>query len=121
MNYHNDLPLNADFFNDIKRTVEQREQKAANKRRYTRFDHHSGTMLELKIRNRTGEWLNAKAFISDESFGGLGVVTVASDSLSINQPCQIQIPGIGWIEGRVAWLKALDNCLLEMGIKYSHV
>jgi hypothetical protein len=113
--------VNQAYLNDIKQTLQQWEQKAANKRRYTRFDHHSGTMIELKICNRGGEWLKANAFIADESFGGLGLLTITSDGLSVNQLCQILMPGIGWIEGRIAWLRSLDPSVQEIGIRYSHV
>lgn len=109
------------YLNDIKRILQQREQKASNKRRYTRFSHHSGTMIQLKICNHGGEWLKTHAFIADESFGGLGLLAITSDVLFIDQLCQILMPGIGWIEGRIAWLRSLDNSIQEMGIRYNHV
>ncbi|MGK7946093.1 MAG: hypothetical protein AB4058_16655 [Microcystaceae cyanobacterium] len=119
MTQGNTVQVSRKYLSEIKQTLKRREEKAANKRRYTRFDHHSGTMVQLKISQSLGESLTANAFITDESFGGLGLLVPTSDNLSINQLCEILMPGIGWIEGRIAWLRALDNSMQEMGIKYN--
>lgn len=119
MTQGNTVQVSRKYLSEIKQTLKRREEKAANKRRYTRFDHHSGTMVQLKISQSLGESLTANAFITDESFGGLGLLVPTSDNLSINQLCEILMPGIGWIEGRIAWFRALDNSMQEMGIKYN--
>ena len=121
MNYDSSSQLTQAYLDDIKQTLKHREQKAANKRRYTRLDHHSGTMVEFRVCNSTGKCLKTNAFIADESFGGLGLLAITSDGLFVNQLCQILMPGIGWIESRIAWLSSLDDSIQEMGIRYSHV
>lgn len=112
--------LTMDFLSDLQQEIKAREQKAINKRRYSRFDHHSGTMLELKISGKNGQWWKTYGFVADESFGGLGILAVTANSLAVNQLCEINMPGIGWIQGRIAWCQSLGDSLQEIGIKYNH-
>jgi hypothetical protein len=120
MSFYLNSRLMTSFISDLTEERHQREQKSMNKRQYTRFDHHSGTMLELKLRNNNGEWLKTYAFIADESFGGLGVLAITHTPVAINQLCQVNMPGIGWIQGRIAWSKSLDDSVQEVGIKYTY-
>ncbi len=107
-----------DLFTELQTERYSKKNKSLDQRKYVRFTHNKGKQLFIKLKNAKGEWVEPHAFINNESFGGFGILIVSPVALVVNQPCQVNVPGVGWVQSQIAWIKYLHESLQEIGLKY---
>jgi hypothetical protein len=88
-----------------------------NQRKNQRYTTSQGTPIELVINDQ--DICNAlKGMITDDSFGGCGLVIFGNQRLCSGQLCFIRIKGLEPIPCKIVWIKSLEKNLFRVGLQY---
>ena len=87
-------------------------------RKYVRFEHNKGNLLQLQIVQGQGQISHLNGLIMDESFGGICLLLTTELMLHVKQLCYLQIPDIGKVKARVSWLRPLSFNQMTVGLQY---
>jgi hypothetical protein len=89
-------------------------------RKYTRYKPDPGTVafIDPEPDEHKDFTPTIPALVLSESYGGCGLIVLASDGLEKGDICQIRVGRLSPMDAEIVWAKKIDAEVCKVGVKF---
>ena len=101
------------------KTAKSTKSSYQSKRKYPRYKPETDTFVTIETKGGGKAYTpNTGGLVFSESYGGCGIVLLATNELQTGDICMAKIGPLHPMRAQVVWRTQLDNNVIKIGIKF---